>query len=360
MSGQTALVKQEQNGLVYRPEQIQLIKDVYAKGASDNELALFIEVAQRKGLDIFSRQVHLVKRYDSQLQREVMEPQTGIDGYRLIAERTGKYEGQLGPFWCGTDGEWKDVWLSDAPPSAAKVGILKAGCREPFYAVALYKEYVQTRKDGQPNAMWKKMATNQLAKCAEALSLRKAFPGDLAGIYTAEEMAQSLNPVATDGTREPEDDAPRNGKTPPAKAAPVSTAEGALNEKLLAHCVKEKGDKNGAAFFESMYAKKSAAEKAELIKSLGLADAPPQPEPAPVQEAEVIESAELGPDHGKILDLTEALKELGQTYEQINDKIAKICGGVYAVEELEAAQAAKAAGALAKWCAELRGKADRK
>lgn len=190
----TALIKQEQaNGLVYRPEQVQLIKDVYAKGASDNELALFIEVAQRKGLDIFSRQVHLVKRYDSQLQREVMEPQTGIDGYRLMAERTGKYEGQLGPFWCGSDGEWKDVWLSDAPPSAAKVGTLKAGCREPFWAVALYKEYVQTRKDGQPNSMWKKMAANQLAKCAEALSLRKAFPGDLAGIYTQEEMAQASN-----------------------------------------------------------------------------------------------------------------------------------------------------------------------
>jgi len=362
MSGQTALVKQEQqNGLVYRPDQVQLIKDVYAKGASDNELALFIEVAQRKGLDIFSRQVHLVKRYDSQLQREVMEPQTGIDGYRLMAERTGKYEGQLGPFWCGPDGEWKDVWLSDAPPSAAKVGILKTGCREPFYAVALYKEYVQTKRDGTPNSMWKKMAANQLAKCAEALSLRKAFPGDLAGIYTAEEMAQSLNPVAADGAREPEEDAPRNGKSTPAKAAPVSAAEGALNEKLLAHCIKEKGDKNGVAFFESVYAKKSAAEKAELVKSLGLADAP-QPAPAAVQEAEVIEGevVELSPDYGKVLDLTEALKELGQTYEAINEKIAKLCGGVYAVEELDAAQAAKAAGALAKWCAELRGKAERK
>lgn len=205
----TALAKQEAPGaIVYRPEQIQLIKDVYAKGASDNELALFIEVAQRKGLDIFSRQVHLVKRYDSQLQREVMEPQTGIDGYRLMAERTGKYEGQLGPFWCGPDGEWKDVWLSSDPPAAAKVGTLKTGCREPFWAVALYKEYCQTKKDGTPNAMWKKMAANQLAKCAEALSLRKAFPGDLAGIYTQEEMAQASNPAVIDITPEAQDVAP--------------------------------------------------------------------------------------------------------------------------------------------------------
>ena len=190
----TSLIKPDNAQLItYREDQISLIKDTFAKGATDSELKLFIAVAERKGLDIFSRQVHLVKRYDKKLNREVMEVQTGIDGYRLIAERTGRYEGQIGPHWCGNDGNWKDVWLAKEPPAAARVGILKSGAREPFYGIALYREYVQTYKEGNPFPMWAKMPANQLAKCAEALALRKAFPGELSGIYTQEEMAQAHN-----------------------------------------------------------------------------------------------------------------------------------------------------------------------
>ena len=69
----------------------------------------------------------------------------------------------------------------------------KSGAREPFYGIALYREYVQTYKEGNPFPMWAKMPANQLAKCAEALALRKAFPGELSGIYTQEEMAQAHN-----------------------------------------------------------------------------------------------------------------------------------------------------------------------
>ena len=188
----TSLIKPDNAQLVtYREDQISLIKDTFAKGATDSELKLFIAVAERKGLDIFSRQIHLVKRYDKKLNRDVMEVQTGIDGYRLIAERTGRYEGQIGPMWCGNDGNWKDVWLAKEPPAAAKVGILKSGAKEPFFGIALYREYVQTYKEGNPFPMWAKMPANQLAKCAEALALRKAFPGELSGIYTQEEMAQA-------------------------------------------------------------------------------------------------------------------------------------------------------------------------
>jgi phage recombination protein Bet len=177
--------------LDYSPEQIQLIKDVYAKGASDLEFEFFLNVSRHRALDIISGQLWLVKRYDSNLQRDVMTPQTSIDGYRVLAERSTSYAGQVGPWWCGPDGEWKDAWLSDKPPTAARVGVLRKDWAEPIYAVARYSAYVQLKKDGNPNKIWQKMSDLMLAKCAEALALRKAFPQQTSGIYTREEMGQA-------------------------------------------------------------------------------------------------------------------------------------------------------------------------
>lgn len=148
----------------FSDEQAQLVKrTLLSDDTTDDEFELFMAVCRRTQLDPFARQIFGVKRRDGGTKK--MTIQVSIDGFRLIANRTGRYGGQLGPWWCGADGQWQDVWLSDQPPQAARVGVIRHGFDQPLYAVALWSEYRQNKSGGELNAMWSRMPSVMLAKC---------------------------------------------------------------------------------------------------------------------------------------------------------------------------------------------------
>lgn len=166
----------------FNNEQVDLIKSTIAVGSTDNELKLFLYTAQKSGLDPLAKQIHFVKRNvkkEDGTYKSQMSIQTGIDGYRLIADRTGKYAGNDEP-----------IYDDENTPRKASVTVYKMvdGVRCPFTATARWEQYFPGEKQG---FMWKKMPHLMLGKCAEALALRKAFPAELSGLYTTDEMAQA-------------------------------------------------------------------------------------------------------------------------------------------------------------------------
>jgi phage recombination protein Bet len=167
---------------LWTPEQTQLISTTIAPGCSNDELRLFAYACQRTGLDPFSRQIYAIKRGGK------LTIQVSIDGLRSIAERTGQLDGSMS-YWCGDDGVWTDVWLSSKPPAAAKTVIHRKGCAHSFSATARFADF----NAGQ--GLWSKMPSVMIAKCSEAQALRRAFPADLSGVYSTDEMDQAVEPV---------------------------------------------------------------------------------------------------------------------------------------------------------------------
>jgi phage recombination protein Bet len=209
----TELVKATNNSKQQAPainiwtrERIDLLKLNICKGATDGELKHCIDLSTRLQLDPFARQIFFIKRWDATTKKEVWTPLVSIDGLRLIAQRSRKYAGQVGPFYSKGEHKtnpqtnieqmiWYDAWPFKEPPMFAKVGVIHSDFTKPQWETAKYDSYVQKTKEGVATSMWLKMPEILLAKCAESLALRKAFPNELSGVYTIDEMGQSTNVI---------------------------------------------------------------------------------------------------------------------------------------------------------------------
>ena len=172
----------------FKPSELALITNTVAKDATPDELKLFLYVAGKRGLNPLTRQIHFVKRKD---QGTI---QTGIDGFRLIAQRTGQYapSGKATQFEVNKQGG-----LVSATVYGNKI---VNGTAFEFSATAYFDEYAPKLPNGALFPMWQKMPRTMLEKCAEAKLLRKGFPEELSGLYADEEMhqadAQPINVVA--------------------------------------------------------------------------------------------------------------------------------------------------------------------
>jgi phage recombination protein Bet len=291
----TAAVQQQAGSLAIRPDQTMWSPEQEAvlrqSGISDDvtraELAAFLHLCQRTGLDPFSRQIYLIGRYDKKKKRTVYTPQTGIDGYRVVARRataqTGGTYGYEDTLWCDTAGRWRDVWLADAPPAAAKVTVVRDG--QKFSAVARFSEYVQAYPDGNPSGLWGKMPAGQVAKCAEALALRKAYPLDLAGVYTAEEMAQADNPEPAPSFQRqaPQQDqweqASPASVQQPAEAAPESVTPAGRDYLHEAHAAADQA--TARRIYDDAKAEGAVPEYLAQIAQVGMTKPQAAPDPTP-------------------------------------------------------------------------------
>jgi len=179
------LARVDDKPIQFTDEQTRLIRNTYANGASEHEFSVFMEICRARRLNPLMRQVYFVSRWDSTKKTNIWQPQISIDGMRAVAERTGKYAGQDEPeFIYGEDGGIR----------CAKVRVYRKDWgNRPAVGVAFWDEYVQRTKEGETTRMWKTMGHTMLAKCAESQALRKAFPEDLSGLYSPEEMAQASN-----------------------------------------------------------------------------------------------------------------------------------------------------------------------
>ena len=175
---------------VVTAEQLELVKKTVANGATPAELQLYIYDCARQGVHPLDRLLHFTKRGGK------YTPVTSIDLMRIRASETGEYAGSDDATFHYINGEGEDSREAEETyPQMARVTVwrLTQGQRFAYTSTARWSEYFPGEQSGH---MWKKMPHTMLAKCAEALALRKGFPRQLAGLYAKEELDQADRPTS--------------------------------------------------------------------------------------------------------------------------------------------------------------------
>lgn len=210
-------MEQESTQITVTNDQKELIKRTVCKDATDDEMALFFYDCKRQGVHPLDKMIHFTKRSGK------YTPVTSIDFMRTRAAETGGYAGNDDPSFFGL--------VEGDHPESATVTVYRfvEGERCAFTATARWKEYC-------PKGQWSKwtdMPHTMLGKCAEALALRKAFPMQLAKLYTVEELDQAdafTGNQDNQGLLPPE----RKSEAPPTEPRPTPQPEGSKGPVISA------------------------------------------------------------------------------------------------------------------------------
>lgn len=168
-------------------------------GANDDSIMMAVSYCQARGLDVLKKPIHIVPMYIKDAQtgqgamRDVIMP--GISEIRTTASRSGSYAGQDAPVFSDV-AELNIGGAKVKTPESCTVTVYRMihGTRVPFSHTEYFIEACSTvKKTGQLNSMWTKRPRGQLSKCAEAGALRKAFPEEIGGEITADEVANDSN-----------------------------------------------------------------------------------------------------------------------------------------------------------------------
>jgi phage recombination protein Bet len=255
---------------------ITVLENSLYPGAARTSIVLATKYCEAANLDPMQKPVHIVPMWDAKSgrMRDVIMP--GIGLYRIMAARTGQFAGLSEPEY-GPDITEAVGGVSVTYPAWCKVTVrrqLVSGLVADFPAVERWKECYAVKggkeKSIAPNAMWNKRAYGQLAKCAEASALRKAFP-EFGAAPTAEEMVgkvlhEDVDPPASDaGVEMPQSRKPATDQDPDPKIIEGEVVEtpkpategGCISEGEVAHL--------------SARAKKSGKSIDDLCLAFGLA-----------------------------------------------------------------------------------------
>lgn len=221
-----SLVATQHGAISISDDEFETLRRTVCKDLDNNELKLFVAFCVQRKLHPLAKHVYPFKSGGR------LSFITSIDAMRTIAHRSGQYDGSEGPYWCGKDGKWVDVWLSPERPLAAKFIDYRKDCAHPFVGIILASEY-------QGQTVAKSMPTHMLAKAAEAIAHRKAFPEDLGGMYEKDEM-----PPEIDVTPHPPPK-PANGRL---SLATVTQAPAVVDAEVVGESPAEPASEPEAAF----------------------------------------------------------------------------------------------------------------